>query len=213
MDLSGVQSSFECDFSQRIPVTALCYQSAFGNYRPGYWAGTITNGGSDNYTCSDPSVSTWNGSAYIDNAIVIGNPSATNAGGKPTLAVGGHPAKPVVYWTDGITPCILALSGPPTSPGTDVLQFTFQASWLNSGTPYVFSYATVPGGLRKARSTLTSRNALAADTTLFNNNINVLNPNNGQVGQGPYILPRTPHAGALTITYSSGPAVCTWSRI
>jgi hypothetical protein len=209
MDLSGVQSSFECDFSQRIPVTALCYQSSFGNTRPGYWVGAITNGGSDNYTCSDPSVSTWNGSSYIDNAIVIGNPSATNAGGKPTLAVGGHPAKPVVYWTDGITPCILALSGPPTSPGTDVLQFTFQASWLNSGTPYVFSYATVPGDSSQGTFNANLANALAADTTLFNNNINVLNPNNGQVGQGPYILPRTPHAGALTITYSSGPAVCT----
>jgi hypothetical protein len=208
MDLTGVQGSFECDFSQRIPATALCYQSAFGNYRPGYWAGTITNGGSDNYTCSDPSVSTWNGSAYIDNAIVIGRPSATNSGGSPTLAVGGHPAKPILYWNDGIPPFILALSGPPPNPGTDVLQFTFQASWLNSNTPYVFTYPTVSGDYSQGTFNANLANALQADTTLASNKIFILNPGNGIVGYGPFIQPRTPHAGALTVTYSSGPAVC-----
>jgi hypothetical protein len=207
MDLSAVQGSFECDWSQRIPATALCYSPT--NYRPGYWAGAITNGGSDSYTCSDPSVSTWSGSAYIDNAIVQGFPSATNTGGLPTLAVGGHPGKPIVYWNDGITPFILALSGPPPSPGTDVLQFTFQASWLNGGTPHVFSYPTVSGDASLATFNANLETALAADRTLFNNKIFTINPNNGQVGAGPYIQPRTPHAGALTITYSSGPAVCT----
>lgn len=207
MDLSGVQASFECDFSQRIPTTSLCYNYADGNVRPGYWAGVIANGGSDNYTCSDPSVSTWNGTSYIDNAIVQGNPSATNSGGLPTLAVGGHPAKPILYWVDGIPPFIFALSAPPPSPGTDVLQFTFQASWLNSGTPYVFSYHTVSGDSSQGTFNANLASALVGDTTLFNNNINVLNPGNGIVGYGPFILPRTPHAGPLTISYS-GPSVC-----
>ena len=208
MDLSSVQASFESDWSQRIPVTALCYQSAAGNYRPGYWVGAITNGGSDNYTCSDPSVSTWNGSAYIDNAIVIGTPSATNTGGSPTLAVGGHPAKPILYWNDGIPPIILSLYGPPTSPGTDVLQFTFQASYLNGGTPYVFSYPTVSADSSQATFNANLAAALVADATLASNKIFILNPGNGIVGFGPFVQPRTPHAGVLTVTYSSGPAIC-----
>ena len=140
MDLSGVQGNYEGDFSQRMPSTYLSYSAV--RWVPGYWTGAITNGGSDVYTCADPSVSTWSGSAYIDNAIVQGAISATNTGGTPTLNVGGHGAKPIV--NNSTDPIIFSISGPPASSGL-TMQWHFSATWLNGGSTYTFSYTTVSG--------------------------------------------------------------------
>ena len=136
MDLSGVQANYEGDFSQRMPSTYLCY--APQRWCPGYWTGAITHGGSDAYTCSDPSVSlaVWSGSAYIDDAIVQGSVSVTNSGGLPTLNVGGHGAKPILG--TGIDPIIFNISGPAASAGL-TMQWQFSATWLNGGsTVHVF---------------------------------------------------------------------------
>jgi hypothetical protein len=203
MDMIGVQGSFECDFSQRIPATYVCYKT--NGFRPGYWvSGGIANGGSDAYTCADPSVSVWNGSSYIDNAIVQGVPSATNTGGTPTLAVGGHPAKPIFAYADGVPPFILKLTAGAPTPGTDVLQYTFSASWLNGGTPYVFNYTTVAGDSTLATLNVNLATALVADTTLAAAKVFIGNPQNGT---GPFVYLPTAQAGRLTITYSSGPAI------
>lgn len=211
MDLSAVQASFEGDFAQRVPSTYLCYNAT--GVRPGYWtpsaSGAITRAASDVYTCSDPSVSVWNGSTYIDNAIVQGVPSATNSAGTPTLNVGGHGAKPIFNIVDGMPPFVLKLTGGAPSPGVDVLQFTFTAnSWtspqLNGGAPYVFNYTTVAGDGTLATLNANLQLALAADATLAAAKIFFVNPQNGI---GPFVLPRTAQQQRLAITYTSGPAI------
>jgi hypothetical protein len=205
MDLSGVQTSFESDFSQRIPATNVNYTQR--SYRSGYWAGTITNT-ADAFTCSDPSVSTWNGSSYIDNAIVQGIPSATNTGGLPTLNVGGNGAKPVFNYSDSSPPFAIKVTSGAASSGL-TLQFTFtQAAWtnpqLNGGSAYVFSYVTVAGDTVAQTLQNNLITALSADATLSAAKIFFANRQNGY---GPFILPRTAQAGRLSLTYSSGPAI------
>ena len=58
-------------------------------------AGTLSQTG-DAYSCSDPTVSVWNGTDYIAGAIVQGHIATPNTTGTPTLAVGGHPALPII---------------------------------------------------------------------------------------------------------------------
>lgn len=205
MDLVGVQSSFECDFSQRIPSTFVNYPSS--SYRSGYWAGAITNT-SDVYTCSDPSVSTWNGSSYIDNAIVQGTASATNTTALPTLNVGGHGAKPIFNYggNNGPAPFQFQITAAPPSPGTDVMVFTFQASWLTGdtglGTNLTFTYNTVAGD-----TTVSALNGHLVTALQANSNMataKIFFGNSGEV----CAIPPTAQSGRLSITYTSGPAIC-----
>lgn len=211
MDVSGqapgAGGSFECDFSQRLTPTTQCWVSQ-SNYRQGYMTpstnSVITNGGSDNYTCADPSVSTLSGGVLIDNAIVQGTASASNTGGNPTAAVGSGPAKPIFgagnNWTS-----ILRIVSLPTSPGTDVLHFSFQAAWLNSNTPVAVSYTT------QANDTTIS-NLSANLNAFFNGSAGAALTNakiffnNANGGVGPTLTAPTAQAGRLTVTYTSGTA-------
>lgn len=210
MDISGVQTNFEGDFSQRLTPSSQCWIST-NNYRQGYLTPSgsfaITNGGSDNYTCADPSVSTLSGGVYIDNAIVQGIPSATNVGGNPTLAVGAGPAKPI-FGFGNTWVSILQISSLPTSPGTDILQFTFQATWLNGNSPLVFNYTT-------SASDTTVVN-LSNNLTIFFNqsatNQNILrnagvNTRNSFNSFGPGFTVPTAQAGRLSITYSGSATI------
>lgn len=213
MDVTGVQGSFECDFSQRVPSSYVTYVASGSLFfRPGYWAGTITNGGSDDYTCSDPSVSVWNGSSYIDNAIVQGLPTATNTNGTPTLAVGGHAAKPILNMKDSSSsidagiPLILGLTAGAPTPATDVLQYTFSATWLNGGTPVVHNYTTVSGDGTLTTLTARLQASLAANTTLRNAGIQFQNPPAAN-SFGPFVTYPSAQAGRLSISYTSGPAI------
>jgi hypothetical protein len=201
----------ECDFSQRLTPSSQCWTSN-SQYRQGYITpstnAAITNGGSDNYTCADPSVSTLSGGVYLDNAIVQGIPSATNSGGNPTLAVGTGPAKPIFgfgnVWT--IIPRITTL---PTTPGTDVLQFTFQATWLNSNTPVVVNYTTVAGDTTIQNLSSNLVNFFNAQGTLTSAGIKFTNSNNAV---GPCITAPTAQAGRMTLSYS-GTATITPSTL
>ena len=203
MDLIGVQQSFECDFSQRIPKTYIAYGA--GYLRSGYWTsgGSITNGGTDNYTCTDPSVSTLSGGAYLDNAIVQGTISGASTGRNATLAVGTGPTKPVFNYGDS-TKFIQVTAGA-TTPGTDVLQFTFQAAYLAGlpgvvGTTYTKNYTTVSGDNNASTLGAHLQAAFASDTTLAAANIFFT----GSVS----INAPTAQAGRLTVTYASGTATC-----
>jgi hypothetical protein len=199
MDLSGVQANYEVDFSQRVPATAMSY----GKWTPaGYYVGTITNT-ADAFTCSNPSAS--GGGAYVDGEMVIGLPSATNATVSPTLNVGARGAKPILLYSSGQLPVIWVLpSAPPPSPGTDVLQFTFQASWLTGGTPVVVNYSTVAGDTTISALSAHLNTFFGTQTTLTNAGINFTNP---LTATGPMIIPPPAAAGHLTVTYTSGPAV------
>jgi hypothetical protein len=205
MDFSAIHAgtfgNWEKDFSCRIAPTAISYNSSW--FPPCYWVGSITNT-SDALTVSDPSTSTWNGSAYIDGAIVEGFISATNTTVAPTLNVGGHGAKPILLFTDGFPPIWAIQSGLPSSSGL-TMQFTFSASWLNSGTPVVVNYTTVSGDT-SAACTLSGNltNFFNTQTTLTNAGINFADP---VCATGAIIYPPSAQAGRLTVTYTSGPAI------
>ena len=208
MDDSGVQGSYEADFTNRMPSTYISYNTT--NYLSNsHSAGTITNT-IDALTCSDPSQSVWSGSSYLDSAVVQGTVSSTNTTANPTLNVGGHGAKPVFDFTSN--PNIFRISAPAASAGLNMV-FTFSATWLNGGSPYPFTYTTTttgPFGDDTTSIGVLNANlvtALVADTTLTTGK--VFFGNSGQV----VALPRTAQAGSLTITYTSGPAICTMTRI
>ena len=212
MDASGVQSSYENDFSQRIPATYIRYAAV--NFRAGYWVGTITNGGSDAYTASNPSSSPASG-AYIDGEIVQGNLSATNTAGNPTLALTGRSggAKPILG--SQMTSWIFRVSAAPASAGL-VMTWTFTASWLAGlpgvvGTTYTFNYTTVSGDTASVSAFNANLViALNADTTLAGlTNGRIVFGNSGQVVANP----RTAQAGRLTIAYTAGPAIVTMIQV
>ena len=120
-------SSFEGDFAQRCPSTYLYYPASQGQFRNGYWVGSITNGGSDAYTCSNPSFSTssgWTG-AYQDGEIVQGQWVTTNTGVNPTIAVGGRATVPI--FNQYFYPQLISFSQP--AGGQTVASGTY-----NSGT-------------------------------------------------------------------------------
>lgn len=97
MDYSGVQNDRSSAFSNRTQISNLSWGSP-GHLVPGYYVGAITNGGTDNYTCSNPSLSPSTGPP-VDGEVVIGQLSAANTGVAPTLAIsrtGFGSAKPIL---------------------------------------------------------------------------------------------------------------------
>ncbi|WP_154072525.1 beta strand repeat-containing protein [Bradyrhizobium erythrophlei] len=216
MDTSGVQGSYECDFANRMPASYICYNTT--NYFPlAYQVGTITNT-SDALTCADTSpVSVLSSGAYVDSAIVQGTVSAVNATANPTLAVGTGPAAPIFDFTSN--PNLLIISAPAASAGL-TMQWTFSASgWtlpqLFGGSTYTFSYTTSTNGPAGKDDTVSAANlcanlivALSADATLAAAKIGF-----GNSGPAIQVYPRTAQAGALTIAYVPGPAICTVGRI
>jgi hypothetical protein len=196
MDFIGAQTNFESDFSQRMPATAISYSVL--RFPLGYWAGNISWSSGDHYTCSDPSVTTWDSgnSAYFDNAVVQGVVDLNNLGTNPTLAVGGHPAKPIFNFI--IQPLYYQLWGKLPSAAGQTIQLSFQASWLNSGTAHVVTYTTVAGDTTNFQTLYSNLGiAINGDATLAAVNISV---------DGAWISCRTTRAGALTVTMPTAPS-------
>lgn len=208
MDVSGVQGNFEADFSQRLIPAAQCWTNPFPI--AAYQAGTITNGGAsgsftDLYSCASNPTNSPSSGPPIDCEIIQGTASATNSGGLPGLTVSGRTGFgnwPII--DNIIEPIILNATAPASSGLT--LQFSFSATWLNSGSPYTFSYTTVSGDTTLSTFQANLEIALAADTTLKTGKI--VFSRNGLAGY-VYISPPTALAGALTVTYTSGPAIMT----
>lgn len=201
MDFSGAQQNIESDYSQRILPSQISYNAQY--FRNSYWVGTISNS-SDALTCSDPSISTWNGSSYIDNAIVQGNVNIANSTGFPTLAVGGHPAKPIFAYLNE-TPIHYSVAAPAGAAG-QVLHFKFSAggaAWLNSGSDYSLTYTTTTTGPNG--NDTTSATALAFNIATVFENDTVLKAAGLQYGNpGPVtIYPRTAQAGRLSLTQTN----------
>lgn len=211
MDFTGVQGSWESDYSQRITPSHVCFSST--NFCPGYWIGAITHGGSDAYSCSDPGsgsgIQVWNGSNYVDNGIVQGNVSVTNSGSFPTLAVGSGPAKPIFNYFGGLGAYQYFANTNPASAGLSMV-FTFTASWLSGlpgvvGTTYTVTYTTVSADVADTTGFTLTVNLIAkfqGDSTLTTAGIQFANPLNS-------IYPRTAQAGRLTFAYTIGPAIMT----
>jgi hypothetical protein len=205
MDVIGAQTNFEGDFSQRMPVTFITYNAL--RFPSGYWTNTISWSAGDAYSCADPSVSVWSGSAYIDNAVVQGFVDFNNIGPNPTLNVGGHGAKPIYNFT--ITTLTLKLWGNLPSAAGQTISISFQASWLNSGTAVTVNYKTVKNDtLSFTGSTGLYANlnvAMAANSMLTNAGISFGNTGPDSLHSMTTISCRTPRAGPLTVTYVSGP--------
>ena len=197
MDLSGVQASYENDFSHRVPVSNMYYPGSSGRYVPDYWAGTISRGADDAYTCSNPAAS--RSGAYLDNEVIQGIIDYPNIGNNPTLNVSGRGAKYIYDFA--IQPQKLRFSGAIPAFGT-TLAFRFVASWLNGGVPYDVSYVV---GSRKRYSDTTFLGLKANLTDFFAADITLIGKVNvGNSGDLAF-YPITPQAGGLSISYLSGP--------
>lgn len=154
MDWSGVLGpNYEGDFAQRMPKTQLSY--GVSRYVKNYWCGTVTNT-ADAFTCSDPTVSVWDAtnSRYFDGAIVQGVLSATNAGGNPTLAIGVHPAVPVLHaqiyplivtFNQGLSTASIAATGSSYTSGTGIVSLNLSAALTGSVGPSVGDTIVVSG--------------------------------------------------------------------
>lgn len=202
MDTTGVQGSFEADFSQRKTVSTQSWTSTI-NLINAYQAGTITNTGAsgnftDLYSCaSNPSASPASGPP-IDCEIIQGTPSSTN-GALPGLTVAGRSGFgnwPII--NSGHEPIILKASGAPASAGL-TLNFTFSASWLNGNVAYTgFTYTTITADTLDVRTFYANLStALTADLILRAGKI--VFANNG-ITVVPFIMPPTPLSGSLTVS-------------
>jgi hypothetical protein len=202
MDVSGVQGSWDTDFTARVPSSYIDWPG--GYFNTNYWVGTIHNAGSDVYTCSAPPLT--NTGPYHNGEIVQGTIDITNSGGTPTLNVNGRGAKKIIgyVYPQTTAPFINNIPSAASAAG-QTMQYTFTASWLNGGTPYVFTYTTTAsghGGSDLASAGILLGNveyAMQQDATL-----------NGKITaqQSGNIYPLTPQRGALTISYSGTPT-CT----
>jgi hypothetical protein len=210
MDLLTGGRGYNGDYANRMPVTALSYNTT--RFNNGNWAGSITNT-SNALACSDPSTSVWGGSSYNDGAVVQGVIASTNTSGYPTLAVGGHPAMPIYWNVHGNQPNIINIPSAAAAAG-QTMQLTFNvggASYLNGGSNYTFSYTTVAGDMANATAFLINLGtALLADAVLtaakmqFN-----VTTSTSEI----YVFCPTPHANgttgaagnAMVISYSGTP--------
>ena len=197
MDVTGVQASYENDFSRRVPVTSVCYPGPSGRFVPDYWVGTIKRGADDALTCASPAASRTG--AYVDNEVIQGVIDFPNTRINPTLNVNGRGAKYIYDFA--IAPRKMRFSGAIPVPDAKLV-FRFAAPWLNGGAPYDVSYII---GSRKRYSDATFvgfkanlMDLFSADSVL-SGKVNVWN--SGDLTFHPI----TPQAGALSITYVSGP--------
>jgi hypothetical protein len=196
MDLTGVQASYENDFSRRVPATSLCYPGPSGRFVPDYWVGIIKHGADDAFTCANPPAS--RSGSYVDNEVVQGTLDFPNTGLNPTLNVNGRGAKYIYDFA--AQPRKMRFSGSIPLPGTKLI-FRFAAAWLNGGAPYDVSYIV---GSRKRYSDSTFVGLKAnlrdhfAEDTILSGKVNMWN--SGDLTFHPI----TPQVGALSIAYVSG---------
>jgi len=213
MDYLNVQSSFECYSNLRRKPADFNWNQAPTQIQ----VGTITNGGSDNYTCTNPSNSPASG-APADGEVLQGTLNAVNTGINPTLGITGRSGTtfPIILGASiypyPVAQKIVVLSGGAASVG-QTMTFTFTAAYLSGrpgvvGTTYTFNYTTVAGDVGSiANLSGNLISAINADATL-SPQLTGLGGAFGVPSQnGFYMLPPTVLAGTLTIAYTAGPAV------
>jgi hypothetical protein len=203
MDVIGVQASAENDIAYRCPVNALSYNPA--RRIPAYQAtagaagtpGAITRTGSDVYTCPNPSASGVG--AYADGEIVQGTIDNASTGYAPTLNVGGRGAKPI-----GLGQLNMWLSGSAVPTALQPITLRFSATWLNSGSPYDFTFTPTGGEGNLIDIATGMYNAMIADAVLAESSgtpTGAISFRNSDAVLSAY--PRSAQAGRLSITYMS----------
>ena len=197
--------------SLRMPASRITYSqcnAGVPNYvRPEYNAGAITWGAGDAYTCANPSASPASG-AYIDMETVQGILSGSNTGGLPTLAISGRSggAKPVLELIH-IAPFRIEFSSLPSGTLTFRFVNTGGAMWLNGGANVDGPYTTTIADDSIAALRTNLINAFRANSTLTGAGIAFDAVYEVATDSYPLVVKmRTPQAGAMTLTYLSGPS-------
>lgn len=199
MDNSGVINSMETDFAHRKRLTSFSWDDN-QNWRPDYWAGAVSRGSSDQYTCSNPTASPSSG-PYQDGEQVQGQFDLANLTTTPSLQLGSRGFAPI--YDPGIDLMLMFLSGTVPSVGSTIT-ITFTASYFSGGfysLPYtVQSSDTTLAALQTNINTAISGNSTLKSFGIFctNNGTQTINycPN---LGSGTTFSATTP--SGLTIAF------------
>lgn len=203
MDYSGVQSDRSSSYTYRVPSNNATWFGAFGavSYiNPNYYVGAITNGGSDAYTCSNPTAS--GGGAYAEGEVVIGQISGVSTTLIPTLNVNSRGAKPIIDSSCAQKSLFLSGTANPSlaSQGT-IISMLFTGGGLAS--PRTVTYTIAAGDT--SLGTLANNMAAAigtgsgGDATLLAANITCQNADVGGANRTFYYCPNINSSGAAAL--------------
>lgn len=133
MDFSAVQGDRSSSYTYRSKPSHLSWSVM--NYNVDYYAGTITNGGSDNYTCSNPTASGVG--AYAEGEVVAGQlgSSSVNTTILPTLNVNSRGPKPIFNSLGSQLSAFFAGTVPATAT---TVTFVFTGGGLSA--PFSYKY-------------------------------------------------------------------------
>lgn len=157
MDVSFVNGSLATNYTYRAKESNLFHEDS--SWVPAYWIGSISNGGSDAYTCANPTASP--SGAFVDGEIIQGQVITGNSGNSPTINPGGRGARPVLSSNSYGVPLVLNLGGTLTIGHT--ISLTMNASYLSGGT-YTKSYTFASTDI--ATEAQAFADAVNSDTTL-----------------------------------------------
>lgn len=214
MDFGAVQSDRSSAFAYRSKTTSFAWGVSVAN--ADYYAGTVTNGGSDNYSCSNPTASPSSG-PFVDGEVIVGQISGANTGNNPTLTITGRsgisPA-PLFSTTNNVTASQtnLFLTGTVPAVGT-VIPFSFSGAGLSGTYTPTYTVALADSSLSALGTSL--KNKFNTDATLLAANIVVpfngtdvtaafsfqFNPNIGGLGASPLVVSGTDPTSAATLTF------------
>ena len=193
MDQTSVINSTVANFGGRARVTQLKYGA--GRSEPTYWAGQMTRGASDAYTCSNPSGSGVG--AYVDGETIQGYADNANLTATPTLNVGSRGAKPIF----GLTCCPLSMKLTGSTTTGDIIGVTFTGSYI-TGSPFTLNYTVKSSDTTIDILGASLAAAMSASTTLQNANISF-----GNAGNGSLTCSYNRNAGGGTGGTASGVAI------
>lgn len=211
MDYQAVQGDKSSSYDYRS--TAASFAWGVQHLPPDYWVGNITNGGSDAYTCANPTASPASG-APIDGEIVIGLISGDNTTFNPTLSITGrtgtYPILSSSNNTDALRISLFLTGTAPTLGSTQ--SFSFTGGGL-VGT-YNTTYTVLAGDTTLQLLGFSLKNKFRADATLLAAGIGVAD--NGTPPYGNIGFEYNPNIGGLgnsvlAISGSDGSAHTTYN--
>jgi hypothetical protein len=142
MDVCAVQHIAGEKFADRTLPSTLSWKTTT---RPvqAYWGGIATNGGADDFTCSNPSGSP--AGAFVDGEVIIAQIGATsaNVGFNPTLNPGARGAKPI--YNSNLSLLGLSMTGTVPPTGTTI-SLVFTGGGLASPFTYIYLTSTSVNG-------------------------------------------------------------------
>jgi hypothetical protein len=193
MDFSAVQSDRSSSYTYRALPSNMGWTQT-KSLPPDYYVGTITNGGSDNYTCSNPVAS--GAGAYAEGEIVIGQlgSASVNTGMNPTLNLNARGAKPILNQYGSMLSLVMSGTVP---VATKIVSFVFTGGGLAS--PYTFNYTVQAGDTTFAALAISMRAAINIDATLSAKGILSQNPDVSGGNMTFFYNPNVNSSGVATL--------------